>query len=82
MGTARRQFTDEFKGEAVGLLASSGRPLSQIAQELGMAPFSTRTVQIERCPKALGTYWIGTAEGNWPLFAGLGEKSKSYIVRR
>lgn len=31
MGTARRQFTDEFKREAVGLLASSGRPLSQIA---------------------------------------------------
>ena len=36
-GTARRQFTDEFKREAVGLLASSGRPLSQIAQELGIA---------------------------------------------
>ena len=26
MGTVRRQFTDEFKREAVGLLASSGRP--------------------------------------------------------
>jgi transposase len=39
MGTARRQFTDEFKREAVGLLASSGRPLSQIAQELGIARF-------------------------------------------
>jgi transposase len=37
MGTARRQFTDEFKREAVRLLASSGRPLSQIAQELGIA---------------------------------------------
>ena len=36
-GTARRQFADEFKLEAVGLLASSGRPLSQIAQELGIA---------------------------------------------
>ena len=39
MGTSRRQFTDEFKREAVGLLASSGRPLSQIAQELGIAAF-------------------------------------------
>ena len=39
MGTARRQFTDEFKREAVGLLTSSGRPLSQIAQELGIAAF-------------------------------------------
>src|ERR1700730_3721775 len=37
MGTLRRQYTDEFKPEAVGLLASSGRPLSQIAQELGIA---------------------------------------------
>ena len=37
MGTARRQYTDEFKQEAVGLLASSGRPLSQIAEELGIA---------------------------------------------
>ena len=37
MGAARRQFTDEFRREAVGLLASIGRPLSQIAGELGIA---------------------------------------------
>jgi transposase len=37
MGTARHQYTDEFKREAVGLLASSGRPLSQIAGELGIS---------------------------------------------
>ena len=37
MGTTRRLFTDEFKREAVGLLASSGRPLNQIAGELGIA---------------------------------------------
>jgi transposase len=37
MGTARGQYTDEFKQEAVGLLASSGRPVSQIAEELGIA---------------------------------------------
>ncbi len=36
MGTAHRQYPDEFKREAVGLVASSGRPLSQIAQELGL----------------------------------------------
>ena len=36
MGTARRQYTDEFKREALGLLASSGRPLSQIAGVLGI----------------------------------------------
>src|ERR1700688_4194214 len=42
MGTSRRQYPDEFKGEAVVLLASSGRPLSQIAQELGIAPSRLR----------------------------------------
>src|ERR1700731_5479432 len=43
MGTSRCQFTDEFKRESVGLLASSGRPLSQIARELGIAPSSLRS---------------------------------------
>ena len=33
--TTRRSFTDEFKREAVSLLASSGRPLIQVATELG-----------------------------------------------
>lgn len=33
MGTARHQYTDEFKREAVGLLASSGQPLSQIDRD-------------------------------------------------
>jgi transposase len=36
MGASRRQYMDEFKQEAVELLASSGRPLSQIAEELGI----------------------------------------------
>jgi hypothetical protein len=30
--------SDEFKREAIGLLASSGRPLLQIANELGISP--------------------------------------------
>jgi len=47
MGTSRRQYTDEFKREAVGLLASSGRPLSQIAQELGI-PLWTCLEKVER----------------------------------
>ena len=37
MGQERRRFTDEFKREAVALLASSGRPLVQIAGELGIS---------------------------------------------
>ncbi|MBF0562655.1 MAG: IS3 family transposase [Alphaproteobacteria bacterium] len=36
MNTTRRQFTDDFKREAVALLASSGRPLAHIAAELGI----------------------------------------------
>jgi len=32
----RRQYTEEFKREALGLLAGSGRPLSEIAGELGI----------------------------------------------
>jgi len=42
MGAARRPFTDELKLETAGLLASSGRPLSQIAQELEISPSRLR----------------------------------------
>src|SRR3954454_14524559 len=42
MDQERRHFTDEFKTEAVALLASSGRPLIQIARELGISPSMLR----------------------------------------
>ena len=32
----RRKFTAEFKAEAVRLVAGSGKPLAQIARELGL----------------------------------------------
>ena len=32
----RRQFTAEFKGDAVGLVRTSGRPIAEIARELGI----------------------------------------------
>lgn len=35
MGT-RRRYTAEFKSEAVRLVVSSGKPLAQIARELGV----------------------------------------------
>jgi transposase len=38
MTKARREFTPEFKREAVALLQSSGRPVIQIAAELGVQP--------------------------------------------
>jgi len=34
----RREFTDEFKREAVVLLRDSGRPLTHVAAELGLEP--------------------------------------------
>ena len=36
MGQYRRQFSAEFKRDAVGLVRSSGRPIAQIAKELGI----------------------------------------------
>jgi transposase len=36
MAGKRRKFTAEFKGEAVRLVASSGKPLAQVARELGL----------------------------------------------
>ena len=42
MGPERRHFTAEFKREAVALLVRSGRPLSQIASELGISPSMLR----------------------------------------
>ena len=50
MATTRRSFTDEFKREAVSLLASSGRPTTRGAAELGIQPSMLRT-------------WRGAASG-------------------
>lgn len=43
MTKQRRTFTDEFKREAVALLESSGRPLMQVAAELGIQPSMLRS---------------------------------------
>src|SRR4051794_34143945 len=42
MGQERRHFRDEFKTEAIAVLASSGRPLIRIAGELGLSPWMLR----------------------------------------
>ena len=36
MGQLRRRFSPEFKRDAVELVRSSGRPIAQIAKELGI----------------------------------------------
>src|SRR5262249_32201952 len=48
MGQERRHFTDEFKREAVALLVSSGRPLSQMANELGISLDAAQPPQLQR----------------------------------
>ena len=40
--STRREFTEEFKREAVLLLESSGRPLMQVAKEFGIQPSMLR----------------------------------------
>ena len=60
--TTKRSFTDEFKREAVLLLASSNRPLTQVAIELGIQPSMLRN-------------WRGKANGIAPQMAGGGVPS-------
>ena len=36
MGQQRRQFSPEFKADAVALVRSSGRPIATVARELGI----------------------------------------------
>jgi transposase len=36
MGKARRKYTDAYKAEVVALVTSSGRPVAEIARELGV----------------------------------------------
>jgi transposase len=42
MSKTRREFTPEFKREAIALLESSDRPLTQVAGELGIQPSMLR----------------------------------------
>ena len=36
MGQARKKYTQEYKDEAVELVISSGRPIVEIARDLGI----------------------------------------------
>ena len=42
MPKVRREFSPEFKRETVALLESSGRPLMQVATEVGISPSMLR----------------------------------------
>jgi len=67
MGQGHRQFADEFKRESMALLTSSGRPLTQIAAELGIAPSMLRIppwTRRRRSPgfaaRTIGCAWSAT----------------------
>ncbi len=45
MATTRRQFTREFKREAVRLVTEGGRPVTHVARELGIHPTLLRAWQ-------------------------------------
>ena len=73
---ARREFTDEFKREAVVLLRDSGRPLTRVASELGLEPSVLRrwrslangTGQAASTVRPGGA--VGRAGGDPPLAEG------------
>ena len=58
-GKTRRTFTDEFKAETVALLEGSGRPLSQLAQELGIEPSVLRTWRRKLRPSGVQSPRLG-----------------------
>lgn len=42
-GPSQRRYTEEFKRDAVALLRSSGRPITEVAKELGVTDTSLGT---------------------------------------
>ena len=63
----RREFTDEFKREAVSLLRGSGRPLTQVASELGLEPSVLRR-------------WRSLANGTGPAGATVRSGAAAAVV--
>ena len=51
MGQARKKYTQEYKDEAVELVISSGRPIAEIARDLGINEGRVRL--FDRCDIAL-----------------------------
>lgn len=69
MTKTRREFTPEFKREAVALLESSGRPQMQIAAELGIQPSmlrNWRAIQNGRQPRSRAGQAAASSAGAGP----------------
>lgn len=65
MTKPRRSFTDEFKREAIALLQSSGRPLMQIADELGIQPSMLRNWRNAACGGVVAPRYASDAPAGW-----------------
>ena len=65
----RRNFTDEFKAETVALLESSDRPLSQVAQELGIEQSVLRAWRRKLRPSGAQPSRTAAPPGNGPAAA-------------
>ncbi len=59
MPKTRRRFTSEFKSEAVRLLAENGKPLQQVAAELGIHTNQLRMWRNEHLAAGSATPWPG-----------------------
>jgi transposase len=73
----RREFTEDFKREAVGLLASSGRPLMQVANELGIQPSMLRSWR-----GRLGSVAGQATAAERPATTGLAVSAEQAEIRR
>jgi transposase len=49
VGNTRRQFDPEFRAGAVRIVAETGKPVAQVARELGISPYTLHNwVQVDR----------------------------------
>ena len=69
----RRQFTDAFKSEAVRLTQESGRPVAQVARELGIGDtllYRWRSEQRQLKPRARRVSRCALGRMNWHGLSG------------
>jgi transposase len=66
MEKGKRAFTPEFKREAVNLIESSGKPLAQVARELGISDntlYGWKQQMKEHGKACLSRQWAPNATG-------------------
>ncbi len=68
-GSTTRRYSDEFKRDAVALFRSSGRPIKEVARELGISDTS------------LGT-WVRESEKNAPAEEVASAKEEARLLKR